>query len=510
MDIKKLVEGLHPLERKVVPFLDKVKTLSELTAKSRLQEVEAMRALQWLENKKALKIVSTEDEFAELDSNGRLYAKIGLPERRLLLEVKSKPVPVDVLIKKLGNEEFGISVGILKQKAAISMVSGKISITENGKRLLEKESLEEALIKNLLHGAVEIGKFEAEDRFAFENLLKRKNIVQKKTAKIKFIELTDLGKQLSKQRIENLDFLESLTPEMIKSGQWVGKKFRTYDVKINVPEVSSAKRHFVNQAIEYMKKILLEMGFEEMTGNYCETSFWDLDALFVPQDHPARTMQDTFYVADEKGKILLGELPKDFKKVKEVHENGGSAGSKGWQTPWNENLAREILLRTHCTALSAHSISKLTKKDLPKKFFAIGKVFRNETMDWKHLFEFEQIEGIVVDENVNFRHLLGYLKQFFRKMGFTDVRLRPAHFPYTEPSVEVEVFNPVKKEWVELGGAGIFRPEVTKTLIGVEVPVLAWGLGLARIAAEYWNINDIRETYKNDLSYLKNLKVLMK
>jgi phenylalanyl-tRNA synthetase alpha chain len=295
---------------------------------------------------------------------------------------------------------------------------------------------------------------------------------------------------------------------MLKSGIWKQKKFRKYDVAINVPEITSGKRHFMAQTIEYIKRIWLEMGFEEMTGSHVETSYWDLDSLFVPQDHPARTMQDTFYIADEKGKIALGSLPGNYKKIKAVHEGGADTGSKGWQTPWDENLAKEVLLRTHCTALSAHALAKLSKKDLPKKYFAVSRVFRNETMDWKHLFEFEQVEGIVVDEYVNFRHLLGYLRQFFRKLGFTDVRLRPAHFPYTEPSVEVEVYNPVKKEWVELGGAGIFRPEVTKTLIGTEIPVLAWGLGLARIAVEYWNIKDIRETYKNDLNYLRAMKLL--
>ena len=511
MDIKALVEGLHPLERKVVPFLDKVKTLSELVEKSKLQEVEAMRALQWLSNKNALKIISGEDEFAELDINGREYVKIGLPEKRFLIEIKEGPKSVDDVLKRLGKDEFSISVGLLKQKNAIEVKNGKVSLTENGKKMLQKESVEEQLIKTLSKGPVEVGKLENEERLIFESLLKRKQIVQKRIEKIKLIQLTDVGKELSKIKIERSDLLESLTPELLKSGKWKDKKFRPYDVKVSVPSINSGKRHFMNQAIEYIKKIWLEMGFEEMTGNHCDTSYWDLDALFVPQDHPARAMQDTFYISDEKRKcVLQGKLPKDFKKIKDVHENGGNTGSKGWQSSWKENTAKEVLLRTHCTVLSAKQISKLTIKDLPKKYFAVGRVFRNETMDWKHLFEFEQVEGIVVDENVNFRHLLGYLKQFFKKMGFTDVRLRPSHFPYTEPSVEIEAYNPVRKEWVELGGAGIFRPEVTKTLIGVEVPVLAWGLGLARIAKEYWEIQDIRETYKNDLDYLRNMKVLMK
>jgi len=412
-------------------------------------------------------------------------------------------------MKVVSKEEFGISIGLLKQKLAVTFDKGVVAITNEGKKLLQKKTLEERFIEQVAKGPVEISKLNAEGKFALQNLLRRKKIVVKRTEKLKGIRLTDFGKKIAKTKITGT-YLEALTPQMLKSGKWKKQKFRKYDVQINVPEINSGKRHFMKQAIEYMKKIWLEMGFEEMTGNYVETSYWDLDILFVPQDHPARAMQDTFYLADQKGKLLQGKLPADYKKVKAVHETGGNTKSKGWQLDWNETLAKEVVMRTHTTSLSAHTLSKLSVKDLPKKYFAIGRVFRNETMDWKHLFEFEHVEGIVIGKDVNFRHLLGYLKRFFKKMGFTDVRLRPAHFPYTEPSVEVEVYNPVKKEWVELGGAGIFRPEVTKTLLGEEIPVLAWGLGLARIAVEYWDMKDIRETYRNDLSYLRNLKLLMK
>ena len=202
-----------------------------------------------------------------------------------------------------------------------------------------------------------------------------------------------------------------------------------------------------------------------MTGSIVQTSFWDLDALFVPQDHPSRDMQDTFYIKDPS----FGRLPKELtKRVKEVHESGWTTGSKGWQYKWSVQIAKENLLRTHTTVLSAQTIAKLKKEDLPVKYFSVGKVLRNETLSWKSLFEFIQVEGIVVDPNANFKHLKGYLKEFFAKMGFPDVRIRPAHFPYTEPSAEVDVWHPTKKEWVELGGSGLFRPEMVKPLLGFE------------------------------------------
>ena len=152
----------------------------------------------------------------------------------------------------------------------------------------------------------------------------------------------------------------------------------------------------------------------------------------------------------------------------------------------------------------------LKKENLPKKYFSISRVFRNEAVDWKHLFEFSQVEGIVVDPNATFRDLIGYLKVFFKKMGYLDVRIKPSYFPYTEPSAEVEVLHPVKKEWIELGGAGIFRPEVTKTLMGFECPILAWGLGMERIITEYYKIQDLRNMYDNDINDLKSKKWWLK
>ena len=170
-------------------------------------------------------------------------------------------------------------------------------------------------------------------------------------------------------------------------------------------------------------------------------------------------------------------------------------------------------MRTHTTCLSAktlYELSKLPKEQRRGKFFAIGKCFRNETVDWKHGFEFNQTEGIVIDKDANFQNLLGYLKEFFKKMGFPKVRFRPHYFPYTEPSVEIDAWHPVRNEWIELGGAGIFRPEVTIALLGEWIPVLAWGPGFDRIIMDYYNIHDIRELYKNDVKKLREIKMWMR
>ena len=486
-----IIKKLHPLERKILPFLKEGITIKELARLSKLQEVEVMRAVQWLENKDALKQALELKETVELGPLGEKYLKDGLPERRLLKQLKKPTALKDI---KLPKSELNIAIGELKKRGLIEL-GKKITATRES-----KEFLEEKLLKNL---PKPLKKLKPEETLAYQNLRKRKNLIETKLEKIRTIKLTNEGKKLSKADLK-VEYIESLTPEMIKDNSWKGKEFRHYDIKINVPKIAGGKRHFVNTATDYAKKIWLEMGFEEMTGPMVDSSFWVFDSLFTAQDHPVREMQDTFFIKNSKS-----TLPKNIvKQVKQAHEIG-TQGSTGWQYKWNEDLAKQNVLRTHTTSLSARTLAELDPKDLPKKFFALGRCFRNEALDWCHLFEFNQTEGIVIDKNANFRHLLGYLKQFFTKMGYPKARFRPAHFPYTEPSVEIDVYHPVHKKWIELGGAGVFRPEVVIPLLGEDIPVLAWGPGFDRIILDYYKIKDIRELYKNDIKQLKEKKYWM-
>jgi len=509
MDIKKIIQTLHPLERKVLPVLDKLSSVKEITKTTGLQEVEVMRALQWMQNKDIIVLKEELKELVDLDENGLKYKNNGLPEKNFLGEVKNES-SLDAIQKRshLSKQELSISLGILKSKAAISIKKDKeikIKITPQGKKLLDKGFPEEEFLKKKF--PINILELKDLDKLTFNNLKKRKKIIKVDLIKEKIPSLTETGKKIIKQGLTKMEVLDRLTPSMLKTGAWKNKNFRHYDVKINVPEISGGKKHFVNQATDYIKKIWLDMGFREMKGNLVQTAFWDLDALFVPQDHPARDMQDTFYIKDP----MYGKLPKEImQKIKATHENGWTTGSKGWQYKWSEDIAKENLLRTHTTVLSAQTISKLKKEELPAKFFSVKRVYRNETLSWKSLFEFIQVEGIVVDPNANFKNLKGYLKEFFKKMGFPDVRIRPAHFPYTEPSAEVDVWHPVKKQWVELGGSGMFRPEVVKPLLGFECPVLAWGIGMERTIMEYYNLDDVRDVYKNDIKQLREIKLWMK
>ena len=499
--------ALTALEIKILPILEKENDLIKVAEKTGLKDIEVQRAAQWLSNKGLAELSKKETETIALETNGLNYKKNGFPEKTLLKILTTGPktgVECQITITK---EELNASIGILKRNRAINIEKKGndliFSITKEGNGFLNKETEVDKFIKKDF--PLLFNKLKKEEQLIAKELLQRKNILRKDKKTTWFAKLTEKGKKLSKKTDSSVKYEDKLTSTMLKSGSWKNTKFRSYDVESKVPKINRGRKHFVNESVEYIKSIWLEMGFEEMEGAQVQSAFWDLDSLFVPQDHPARELQDTFYL--EK----TAKLPKELlKKIKAVHENGGDTGSKGWETKYSEDIAKQTLLRTHTTVISARTISKLKKEELPKKFFIVGKVFRNEALDWKHLFEFQQVEGIVVDPNGTFAQLKGYLKEFFGKMGYTDVRIRPAYFPYTEPSAEAEAYNPHRKQWVEMGGCGIFRPEVTKTLLGFECPVLAWGLGMERIISAYHNINDLREIYKNDIEQLRNAKTFLK
>ncbi len=501
--MEKLIQSLSPNEIKILPYLDE--NIIQICKKSNLDKVSVLRALEYLQNKKIITLETQKKKIVEIGTNGAFYRTKGLPERRLLnLLDEKRIIPLQEAQKQsnLSNEEFKASLGVLKKKALIELKNGKIILNAN-KEEISKKTLEEQFIESL---PLEFDNLTPEQQFALKSLQNRKDIIQIIEKKDFKINLTELGKKISKQKISNTDLIEQIDSDILKNEKlWKGKKFRRYDITSPVPKINGGKRHFVNQAIDYARKIWTDMGFQEMTGDIVQSSFWNFDALFTAQDHPVREMQDTFFI-DKTAELPDKEL---VKKIKNAHESGVD-NSTGWQYRWNEEEAKRLVLRTHTTCLSAHTIAKLKTQDLPKKFFAIGKNFRNETVDWSHGFEFNQTEGIVVDKDANFRHLLGYLRQFFKKMGFEKLRFNPAYFPYTEPSVEIHVWHPEKKVWLELGGAGIFRPEVVIPLLGEYVPVLAWGPGFDRTIMDYYQIKDLRELYKNNLTKSRNMKFWIK
>ncbi len=503
-EIEQLISGLHPLERAVVKYLKENISLDELVKLTKLKEVEVMRAIQWLENKGVLKIKLEMKEVVELDKNGEYYLKGGLPERRLLKQLVSEnELTLDKV--KLPKGEINAAVGLLKKRAAVEFRkekdSVKLVLTENGKRLAEQPSLEEQFLKEL---PLEMKSLKPEQKFAYDELRKRKDLIKTRLVKIRTVSLTEKGRILLENKdLVRADYVEKVTPGLLKNGAWKNKKFRAYDVKINVPKIFGGRKQHYRAFLDMVRRKFISLGFEEMTGPIVETDFWDMDALFMPQFHSARDIHDAYYLKEPK----FGEVDERLiKKVKAAHEHGGNTSSKGWQYEFDVVRTKRLLLRTQGTACSAR---KLASHDLkvPGKYFGITRCFRYDVVDATHNCDFYQTEGIVLEENLTFGHLKGLLKMFAEEFAQAEsVKVRPAYFPFTEPSAEIFAKHP-EMGWIELGGAGIFRPELTNAL-GVKVPVMAWGLGIDRIAMFALGINDIRGLFSYDLKFLRTAKII--
>jgi phenylalanyl-tRNA synthetase alpha chain len=506
MDIKKLIDTLHPLERKVLPVLAKILDFDEILKKTGLKDVEVMRALQWLENKQVVKLKDQLKEVIELGKNGKKYLEHGLPEKRFLKEIKDGQKDSETIKTNAGlsKEEFGVCLGVLKKNSAvlIEKKEGKLifKITPTGKKFLERTD-EENLLKKL---PVELKSLNDSEKMIFEGFKRRKDIVNLNLQKIKNIELTDLGKKLIKEKISDEEILDRLTPEMLKTGAWKGKKFRRYDIEINVPEICSGKKQHYRRFLEQVRQKFFHLGFTECDGPVVECDFYNMDALYMPQFHSARDIHDAYYIKEPKYCKLDEAL---VKKVKAAHEGGYGTGSKGWRYKFDIKKTHTNLLRTHDTAISARTLSS-KKLKIPGKYFQISRCFRPDVIDASHNVDFNQIGGFVIGENLNLRHLFGLLAMFAKEFaGAAEYRIVPGYFPFTEPSAELLAKHP-DLGWIELAGSGMFRPEMVKPLVGRVVPVVAWGVGIDRLAMFKLGLNDIRQLFSHDLSQLRNMKVI--
>jgi len=496
---RKDVITLHEIEYKILQALydyDMISkatvyyntlSLEDLVNRTLLNIDQVRRGIEWLKYKGLVKVEESERKIVTLGDAGKRAVNDGLPEEILNNTLKNLKDVLEIKelrrMIRLDEKEFNAAIKHAKEKGIIRIENGKLIYM--GEWYSRDKDYEYKLLKRI-HDSNGLFKEELDEKElkVLEYLIKRPGYIVEKSVKQVFVSLTEKGMELVKQ---------------IQSGAII----RTLDVTARAPIIYAGRKHILQEVIDEVREILIGMGFEEIDGSIVQYSFWNFDALFTPQDHPAREMQDTFYIDIDTGKkasssnnsnsndgIASDEL---ISRVSDIHE-------ASWRYRWSMDEAKRLVLRTHTTAVTIRYLAEHRPKEA--SVFSIGRVFRNEKVNYKHLAEFHQIEGIVVSDDVTLRDLMGIQQEFYRRLGLSKVKFWPTYFPYTEPSLQSMVYHERLGRWVELFGMGIFRPEVTEP-IGVKSRVLAWGGGLERIAMLKYGIDDVRELYSNRLSILR-------
>lgn len=464
--------------------------------------VGALRSLEALE---MITLNPKDVERWKVSDEGREFAINGLPEIQVLDIVKGGPgVTSETLNATLG--------AVAKIGMGAAMKSGLIKMIKETGTLVPGENAGEAYpTGDALRRLAEISESSTADeveasvgKAIMDELKKRKLAAKSKLVYYEVAKGSNFSTEIKKMET-------ALTVDMVqKTAMWKSVNFKQYNLNALGADIGGGSLHPLLKVKAEIRKILMNMGFEEMpTNRYVESSFWNFDSLFQPQQHPARDAHDTFFIdCPARAEVI----PSDYlDAVKAMHEVGG-AGSIGWRYDWSEEESRKNILRTHTTAVSARVLYEIgqeykkTGKFRARKCFSIDRVFRNESLDATHLAEFHQVEGFVVDYGLNLGNLIGEIKEFFRRMGLEQLSFKPAYNPYTEPSMEIFAYHPGLKKRIEIGNSGIFRPEMLTPMGFPEnVSVIAWGLSVERPTMIKYGIGNIRDLFghKMDVQSLK-------
>lgn len=513
MDTQALIKNLHPLEIRV---LRSFKTTDELTSE-RLQkelsykEGHANQAFSWLSGKELAKIVKREPHtYFEMTEVGRSFAEKGTPEERIINFLKDNgahALPQIAQALQIENKDVGSAFGILSKEGILQM-DGEKKAVYTGKELSSRLTVTKEILQKgakAENGLLDLASLSKEEQEIMGGLAKKRGAAD---SPFRLLERETVVYTLTKDAEEVCKALEvagitgeetgALTPKMLATGEWKDKTFRGYNIAVPPARIIPGRTNPYVSFLESVKDKLVSIGFEEFDGPLVETEFWNSDALFMPQFHAARDIHDVYYV---KNPTHAKKIEEPFlSNVAATHRDGGNTGSRGWNYAFDTDFTRRLILRSQGTVLSAHQLA--SKPKIPGKYFGIARCFRYDKVDATHLSDFYQTEGIVLGDEVNLKTLLGFLEMFAVEIaGATEVKYVPGYFPFTEPSVEVHIKHPVLG-WFELGGSGIFRPEVTKAM-GIDCPVLAWGIGIDRMALMALGLNDLRELFSTDIEQVR-------
>ncbi|HUX38648.1 MAG TPA: phenylalanine--tRNA ligase subunit alpha [Rectinemataceae bacterium] len=521
-----LAKSLHHLEVKVLrgygpgDDLDAGRLVRELGYK----EGQANQAFSWLAAKGlAVETARLARTVYEITPLGRDFAEKGTPEERILRHLSEKgPAKLPEIVQALGLEQkdVGSAFGLLSKEGALAMDAEKRASVvpgwfegQHGAGAKPRLAVVQDLLRKAASrddGLLDEGELSTAEKAAMSGIARKRGagdspfrVAERERVVYRLAaEAAEVSKALDGLGLTG-DELGAVTVEMLAKKNWEGATFRPYNVKSPTTRLIPGRRNPYVEFLESVKDKLVSLGFEEFDGGLVETEFWNSDALFMPQFHSARDIHDVYHLAEPR---LAKHIEEPYLgRVAAAHENGGETGSRGWSYAFDRDFTRRLILRSQGTVLSAR---QLPTAKVPGKYFGIARCFRYDRVDATHLSDFYQTEGIVLGEEVNLRTLLGFLEMFAVEVaGAKEVKYVPGYFPFTEPSVEVHIKHPVLG-WFELGGAGIFRPEVTEPL-GVHVPVLAWGIGIDRMALMALGINDLRELFTPDLESVRYRRAKM-
>ncbi|MCR5080729.1 MAG: phenylalanine--tRNA ligase subunit alpha [Treponema sp.] len=512
MDIKSIIKNLHPLEIKVLlNYSENDELTSEKLQKElNYKEGHANQAFSWLSGKELLKeIRRTPHTYFELTDFGRKILAEGFAEEKIIKFLKDngpKTLPEISSGTGLENKDVGSAFGGLSKDGVLAMNAEKkaeYTGAEIPARFAVAKELM-AMAEKAENAQLDAANLSKEQNEIMAGLTKKRGIsdtpfktIERETVAYKLQEaFKAVAAALKEAGITGKEIGE-ITPQMLSSGEWKKGSFRGYNIAVPPARIIPGRTNPYVQFLESVKDKLCSLGFQEFDGPLVETEFWNGDALFMPQFHAARDIHDVYRL---KNPTHAKEIEEPYlSNVAAVHRNGGNTGSRGWNYNFDNEFTRRLIMRSQGTVLSAH---QLHKAEIPGKYFGIARCFRYDKVDATHLSDFYQTEGIILGEDVNLKTLLGMLEMFAKEIaGAEEVKYVPGYFPFTEPSIEVHIKHP-KLGWFELGGSGIFRPEVTKAM-GIDVPVLAWGIGIDRMALMALGLNDLRELFCEDIEKVR-------
>jgi phenylalanyl-tRNA synthetase alpha chain len=482
---RKVLEAL----RSAAPLAVEEEALPEKTALT----VETVRgALQRLRSKGLALVEEEHREVLRLTPRGEAGRTAGLPERRLLAALLARGGPIapsELESVHLVGEERSAALGLLRRRGFLA---------DGVPFRLKPAHPDPAVPFAEEHALGQVAQGDGAIEEAVVRELRRRGLLEVDHRSVKRWQPSDEGRRAV--LVDDANALGPVTAILLREGTWQTAEFRPYDVRAQVPYITGARPHRYAAWLREFEEILVGLGFEQAEGPLLETEFWNSDVLFMPQQHPARSIHDVFRVEGLEGHPPAPAL---LERVAAVHEGRPLPGESepitpGWRAPYDPAIAQRLVLRSQTTSVSARYLARGPKP--PFRMFCLDRNFRVEAVDATHHIDFTQCEGILGGEGTSLRELVGVFRALAEAIGIRELRIRPSYFPFTEPSVEGYVRHP-RLGWMEVFPGGMFRPEVLRPL-GVEVPVAAWGIGVMRLAMVSLGVSDIRDLFQDDLDVI--------